>query len=136
MYFIHNPDYASGLASSLKAGIAALPAEADGVVVALGDMPLIEPRHIAKLIAAFNPAEHRSISAPVAEGRRGNPVLWGRQHFPALMSLTGDRGAKALMDGLSEEIAEVAIASSAVHADFDTDDALGELTPALEHPRA
>src|SRR5262249_42057822 len=79
--FTHNPAFALGLASSLKAGIAALPRDADGVVVALGDMPLVAGRHVNRLIAAFNPVEQRTIIVPVHGGERGNPVLWGRQHF-------------------------------------------------------
>ena len=125
--FAHNPNFASGLASSLKTGLAGLPAEADGVIVALGDMPLVEPRHIAKLIAAFHPAEHRSACVPVSGGQRGNPVLWGRQHFAALRGLEGDRGARGLLEGLGDDVAEVAIASDAVLKDFDTKESLAEL---------
>ena len=79
--FIDNPAYASGLASSLKAGLAGVPKDADGVVVALGDMPLVAGRHVNRLIAAFNPVERRTIIVPVHGGERGNPVLWGRQYF-------------------------------------------------------
>ncbi|HZU90931.1 MAG TPA: molybdopterin-binding/glycosyltransferase family 2 protein, partial [Stellaceae bacterium] len=57
---VHNPDFAQGLSSSLKRGIAALPEDVDGVVVCLGDMPLVAGRHIERLIAAFNPLEGRA----------------------------------------------------------------------------
>ena len=63
-------------------------------MIALGDMPLVTPDVVRRLIAAFSPAEHRSICVPVFEGERGNPVLWGRQHFEALKRSTGDRGAR------------------------------------------
>jgi molybdenum cofactor cytidylyltransferase len=65
---VHNPDYASGLAGSLKTGLAALPPDADAFVVCLGDMPLIEPAHIDRLIAAFDPrpAPSASPSTPAA----------------------------------------------------------------------
>jgi molybdenum cofactor cytidylyltransferase len=121
---VHNPEYEHGLSTSLRTGLAALPEDVEGVVVALGDMPLIEARHINKLVAAFNPLEHRSICVPVSSGERGNPVLWGRQHFAAMRKLSGDRGARILMDSLSEEIAEVVIEGRAVLADVDTPDAL------------
>ncbi|HTN96817.1 MAG TPA: molybdopterin-binding/glycosyltransferase family 2 protein, partial [Nordella sp.] len=78
VHFVYNPAFASGLASSLKAGIAAVPGGADGAVVALGDMPLVAGRHVNRLIAAFSPAEKRTIIVPVHAGERGNPVLWGR----------------------------------------------------------
>ncbi len=125
--FAHNRDHAQGLSTSLRAGLAALPAETDGVVVCLADMPLVAPHHINKLISAFNPAEHRSICVPVADGQRGNPVLWARQHFGEMSRLTGDRGARALMDQLADEVVEVTMGSDAVLADFDTPEALARL---------
>jgi molybdenum cofactor cytidylyltransferase len=127
--FIDNPAFATGLASSLKAGLAAVPQDADGVVVALGDMPLVAGRHVNRLIAAFNPAEHRTIIVPVHGGERGNPVLWGRQYFQEMLSLEGDRGAKSLMDKHEDHITEIAMRSDAVLADFDTPEALVRLKP-------
>jgi molybdenum cofactor cytidylyltransferase len=85
--FVHNADYAQGLSTSLRAGIAALTPDTDAAVIALGDMPLVSPDVVRKLIAALSPAEHRSICVPVHKGERGNPVLWGRQHFEALSAL-------------------------------------------------
>jgi molybdenum cofactor cytidylyltransferase len=79
---VRNPDYADGLSTSLKRGLAALPADIDGVVVCLGDMPLIAGRDLDRLIAAFNPLEGRAIVVPTRRGKRGNPVLWSRQFFP------------------------------------------------------
>jgi molybdenum cofactor cytidylyltransferase len=125
--FIHNPAYATGLASSLKAGLAGVPGDADGVVVALGDMPLVAGRHVNRLIAAFNPAEQRTIIVPVHAGERGNPVLWGRDHFAEMLELEGDRGAKSLMDRHEDHITEIAMRSDAVLADFDTPEALARL---------
>ena len=127
--FIDNPAFATGLASSLKAGLAAVPKDIDGVVVALGDMPLVAGRHVNRLIAAFNPAEHRTIIVPVHGGERGNPVLWGRQYFQEMLSLEGDRGAKSLMDKHEDHITEIAMRSDAVLADFDTPQALARLKP-------
>src|SRR3546814_9181261 len=57
----HNPDYTSGLASSLRRGLAALPDNIDGVLVCLGDMPRLSPAIVDRLIAAFNPVEGRAI---------------------------------------------------------------------------
>lgn len=128
--FVHNPAYASGLASSLKAGIAGLPGDADGVVVALGDMPLVGGRHINRLIAAFSPVEKRTIVVPVHAGERGNPVLWGRRHFAEMLTLDGDRGAKSLMDRHEDQITEVQVRTDVVLADFDTPEALARLTTA------
>ncbi len=126
----HNADYESGLASSLKRGISALPSNADAMLVVLGDMPLVDAEIIRRLIAAFNPAEHRSICAPVHQGTRGNPVLWGRQHFSALQALEGDKGARALLDRLSEELVEVEMPGDAILLDADTPEALATLRSA------
>ncbi len=61
---VRNPEFANGLSTSLKRGIAALPADLDGALVCLGDMPLISGRHLDRLIAAFNPLEGRAIVVP------------------------------------------------------------------------
>ncbi|MFN4142511.1 NTP transferase domain-containing protein [Aestuariivirga sp.] len=125
--FVHNPDFAEGLSTSLRAGIAALPPDTDAAVIALGDMPLVTPEEVRRLIAAYSPAEHRSICVPVHRGRRGNPVLWGRQHFEALKALEGDTGARVLFEALAEEIVEVAVPEDAVLKDADTPEALAAL---------
>src|SRR5580693_10715771 len=74
--FVRNPDFAQGLASSVKAGVAAVPETADGAVICLGDMPLISARLIDRLIEAFAPDRGHLIAVPVSDNRRGNPVLW------------------------------------------------------------
>ena len=90
-------------------------------------MPLVDAGVVGRLIAAFNPAEHRSICVPVHNGQRGNPVLWGRQHFEALKSLTGDKGARALFDQYADELVEVAMPDEAVLTDIDTPEALAAM---------
>jgi molybdenum cofactor cytidylyltransferase len=124
---VENPDYADGLSTSLKRGVAALPADIDGVVVCLGDMPLIAGRDLDRLIAAFNPLEGRAIIVPTRRGRRGNPVLWSRQFFPEMMALSGDSGARKLIDEHADLIAELEMDSDSVLIDIDTQDALAEL---------
>ena len=122
--FVHNPDYAEGLSTSLRAGISALTPGTDAALVALGDMPLVSAEVVRRLIAALNPAEHRSICVPVFKGERGNPVLWAHQHFEALKQMTGDKGARVLFDQLADEIVDVAMADDAVLRDADTPEAL------------
>jgi molybdenum cofactor cytidylyltransferase len=125
--FVHNPDFAEGLSTSLRAGISALTPDMDAALVALGDMPLVAPDAVRRLIAALNPAEHRSICVPVFKGERGNPVLWSRQHFDALKQMTGDRGARVLFDQLTDEIVEVTMPDDAVLRDADTPEALAKM---------
>ena len=129
--FVHNPSFAEGLSTSLSAGIGSLPPDTDAAVIALGDMPLVTPDAVRRLIAAYSPAEHRSVCVPVFRGERGNPVLWGRQHFEALKSLTGDKGARALFDQHADDIVEVAMPDDAVLRDADTPEALEILKVSL-----
>jgi len=89
---VRNPAFAEGLSSSLKAGLTALPPDIDGVLVCLGDMPLVAGRDLDRLIAAFNPLEGRAIIVPTRHGKRGNPVLWARRFFPEMAELAGDVG--------------------------------------------
>ncbi len=124
--FVHNPDFAHGLSTSLKRGLDAVPPDADAALIGLADMPLVDAAVVGRLVAAFNPAEHRSICVPVHHGERGNPVLWGKQHFETLRSLTGDKGARVLFDSHADELVEVAMPDRAVLTDIDTPEALDD----------
>lgn len=125
--FVDNPDYAQGIASSVKRGIAALPASADGAVVCLGDMPRIGARQIDRLIAAYNPVEGRALCIPTWRGKRGNPVLIGKRFFAEMQALTGDVGARPLISQYPELTCEVAMDDDAVLVDIDTPQALAGL---------
>jgi len=132
--FVRNPDFAAGLASSVKTGIAAVPADADGAVVCLGDMPLIDARLIDRLIEAFAPDRGNLIAVPVSDGRRGNPVLWSRRFFDELMTLDGDIGARHLIAKHNQAVAEVPVEGDGAFLDIDTPEALaaarqGQLQP-------
>jgi molybdenum cofactor cytidylyltransferase len=129
---VRNAAFAEGLSSSLKCGLAALPAEIDGVVVCLGDMPLIAARDIDRLIAAFNPLEGRAIVVPTRRGKRGNPVLWARRFFAEMAELAGDVGAKHLIGEHAELVSEIEMDSDAVLVDIDTPDALAALRDRLK----
>jgi molybdenum cofactor cytidylyltransferase len=122
--FVHNPDFAEGLASSVKAGIAAAPDHADGAVICLGDMPLISSDLIDRLIEAFAPDRGQLIVVPVSNNRRGNPVLWSRRFFHELMTLDGDIGARHLIARHSEAVAEVVVEGHGAFLDIDTPQAL------------
>ncbi len=127
---VHNPAYAEGLSTSLKAGIEALPETADAAVVCLGDMPRVTGRLVGALIAAYNPTEGRSIVVPTHGGKRGNPVLWGREFFAEMKDLAGDVGAKGLIGRHDDQLAEVEMGDDASLVDVDTPEALRALTGA------
>jgi molybdenum cofactor cytidylyltransferase len=122
--FVRNPDFAEGLASSVKAGVAAVPDDADGAVICLGDMPMISAQLIDHLIEAFAPDRGNLIAVPVSDGRRGNPVLWSRRFFNELMALDGDIGARHLIARHGEAVAEVAVEGFGAFLDIDTPQAL------------
>jgi molybdenum cofactor cytidylyltransferase len=124
---VRNPEFAEGLSTSLKRGVVALPADLDGALICLGDMPLISGRHIDRLIAAFNPIEGRAIVVPTRRGKRGNPVLWSKRFFPEMAELAGDVGAKHLIGEHAELVAEVEMDDDAILVDIDTPDALEAL---------
>ncbi|ABS64562.1 4-diphosphocytidyl-2C-methyl-D-erythritol synthase [Parvibaculum lavamentivorans DS-1] len=118
--FVHNPDYADGLSTSLRTGLAALPDDADGALVCLGDMPDIKASHLDRLIAAFDPEENRTICVPTVASKRGNPVLWGREWFEAMMETKGDTGAKHLIGENPDALCEVPMPDDAPLTDIDT----------------
>jgi molybdenum cofactor cytidylyltransferase len=122
--FARNPDFAGGLASSVKTGISAVAGDADGAVICLGDMPLIDAHLIDRLIEAFAPDRGNLIVVPVADGRRGNPVLWSRRFFSELMTLEGDIGARHLIAKHGEAVAEVPVEGDGAFLDIDTPQAL------------
>src|ERR1700720_2325165 len=122
--FVHNPHFAEGLAGSVKTGIAAVPENADGAVICLGDMPLISAHLIDRLVEAFAPDRGNLIAVPVSDGRRGNPVLWSRRFFNELMTLDGDIGARHLIGTHTEAVAEVPVEGDGAFLDIDPPQAL------------
>lgn len=113
---VHNPDFETGIASSLRAGLAALTELADGALVMLGDMPFVTEGNCATLIREFTPD---SICVPVSGDRRGNPVLWPRRFFDEILRLEGDRGARGIMDRHPQSVREIQLEGSAVLFDID-----------------
>jgi molybdenum cofactor cytidylyltransferase len=122
--FVHNPDYAEGLSTSLRAGAKALPDGLDAALVCLGDMPDITATHIGRLAAAFDPEEGRTICVPTFAGKRGNPVLWGATFFAELQTLKGDTGAKHLIGEHADAVCEVPMPDDASLRDIDTPEEL------------
>ena len=125
--FVFNPDYAQGISTSLRAGLAALPATCDGALIVLGDMPEVTSTLIARMLAGFAPHDGRSIVIPVRQGKRGNPVLWARKHFAEMMQSAGDSGAKHLLGQHSDEVVEIEASDDAVLTDIDTPQSLAAL---------
>jgi molybdenum cofactor cytidylyltransferase len=127
LQFVHNKDYATGLASSLRVGIAAVPPSASGAIILLGDMPLVAADLIDQLVRRLEKNSDADAIVPVTKGRRGNPVLLACSLFPAVVRLTGDEGARRLLREPGIHVAEIAVEEAAAAVDIDTAEALNIL---------
>jgi len=126
--YAENPDFADGLSTSLKTGLAALPKDTDGAIVCLADMPKVSPTVLDRMIAAFDPTEGRSIVVPTRRGKRGNPVLFARRFFEEMGDVSGDVGARHIIGEHDELVVEVEVDDDSVLTDVDTPAALAALT--------
>ena len=122
--FVFNEDYNKGMSSSIKAGLDYVPDGFDGVLICLGDMPLLKSKHINDLINPFYPNANRSIGVPVYYGKRGNPVLWSNKYLKDFTNLSGDIGAKDLIKKHYSNVYEVEFYDDAVLVDLDVKDDL------------
>ncbi|HEU4728095.1 MAG TPA: NTP transferase domain-containing protein, partial [Kofleriaceae bacterium] len=123
---VHNPDYAEGMSTSLRVGLAAAGA-ASAALICLGDMPRLRAEHFDAVIDAFRAGDPTEIIVPTADRKRGNPVLWPRTYFAEIAALSGDVGARALIDRHADQVRLVAIDDPAILVDVDTPAALAEL---------
>ena len=123
---VHNPAYAEGLSTSLKAGLAALPDDCDAAVICLADMPAIAPKHIKALTARFDPDAGRAIGVPVYAGKRGNPILWDRRFWASMQDVSGDVGARHLIGEHGDLVYEVEFDDTSVVTDLDTPEQLAK----------
>jgi len=123
----HNSDYASGLASSLKRGLVAVPRDCDGLVVLLADMPRVSAAIIDRLIAALMAQPQALAVVPTFNGQRANPVVIARAAFPLLARIDGDQGARKVLQTAGDKVIELPIDDDAITADIDTPDALRAL---------
>jgi molybdenum cofactor cytidylyltransferase len=116
---VDNPDHLTGMASSLRAGLRALDAEVEAVIVMLADQPFQGPEVLTGLIAAYR-ASGQPIVAPLFAGRRGNPVLFDRSLFAELAAQQGDQGGREVILAHPESIETVGFESAELQTDLDT----------------
>ncbi|HEX4418468.1 MAG TPA: NTP transferase domain-containing protein [Kofleriaceae bacterium] len=124
--FVHNPDYADGMSTSLRVGLAAA-GQVDAALVCLGDMPRLRPSHFDAVIGAYRAGDPGDIIVPVSDRKRGNPVLWPRKFFSEISDLHGDVGARSLIEKYSDHVRLVPIDDPAILVDVDTPAALAAL---------
>lgn len=110
-------DAQEGMAASLRAAVAALPDDTAGAFVFLGDMPAVDPATPALLARALESPHH--IVAPLHLGRRGHPVLFGATWLPTLRALSGDEGARTLLERAGPRLARIPVQDPGIHIDVD-----------------
>jgi molybdenum cofactor cytidylyltransferase len=105
---VANPEPEAGQGRSIAVGVAALPADSEAVLVALGDQPDVPREVVAALVAALRRGG-AMVAAPVYREGQGTPVLFARRVFPELLALSGDRGARAVVERDPGRVALVAL---------------------------
>jgi molybdenum cofactor cytidylyltransferase len=144
VFSIENTDYLQGMSTSLRAGIQALMDREStarptvhslaGVLIVLGDQPLMTARVLDTLIASKR-ATRKRILIPFYNGERGNPVLFDASLFPELLEITGDGGARSVIERHRLEIAHIELGASMASYDVDTWDAYQEVVAEWERKR-
>lgn len=123
--YAHNANWRTGMGTSIATGIAALGVSTEGAFVVPGDMPRLTSALFLRLAATFEGSRRRAIVFPAnAAGEQRNPVLWPRRFFPELMTLSGPKGAKALLKARSGECLAVPVEDPAILEDIDTEEDL------------
>ncbi|WP_067186468.1 nucleotidyltransferase family protein [Microtetraspora niveoalba] len=123
---VRNPAWATGMGSSLRAGLAALPAASHAAVIALVDQPLVRPEAVRRLVAAFRAGAGVAVAS--YGGAPRNPVLIAREHFAEVAALAeGDVGARPFLRARPELVTLVACDDVGDPADLDTPDDLRAL---------
>jgi len=115
---VHNPDYESGMLSSVRCGLAALPQECRAVLVALGDQPSVTSELIDLMLQSFEAAE-KKILVPTYDGRRGHPVLFSCAFRDDIMTRYDDVGLRGLLHAHPDDVFELSVPTASVLTDMD-----------------
>jgi len=117
-----NRDYRDGMSTSVRAGLAAVPAEADAIMIFLADQPLLVAADVNRLVSAFARATERgkSIVVPFFEGQRGNPVILASSYKESILEVVGDVGCRRVIKRNPDRVLEVEMETNHVVRDVDT----------------
>ncbi|PWV57796.1 nicotine blue oxidoreductase [Nocardiopsis sp. L17-MgMaSL7] len=127
---VHNPDWPTGMGSSVRAGIDAMPDTVDALLVALADQPLVTPEAVRRLVEAY--AQGARAAVATYHGNPRNPVLLGREHWSTVYSMAEqDVGARPFLRAYSHLVTAVVCDDVASPEDIDTEEDLARLTEAL-----
>jgi molybdenum cofactor cytidylyltransferase len=115
---VNNPNYKSGMLSSVRCGLQHLPEDCRGVMVVLGDQPSITTKLIDKMLQSFATTE-KSIIVPLHKGKRGHPILFSSRYREEIMTQYGDVGLRGLLYSHSDDVFELDVPTSSVLCDMD-----------------
>jgi len=125
-----NAEYAKGMSTSIRAGIRAADARAEGFLIVLGDQPFVSSATLDALIA-HRDGSRAEILIPTFDGKRGNPVLVDRSLSAEMQSITGDQGCRAIFGRHPEHILEVPVRDPGILIDLDTPEQIARAEEAL-----
>jgi molybdenum cofactor cytidylyltransferase len=115
---VNNPNYESGMLSSVRCGLRSLPEKCRAVMVVLGDQPSITTELINKMLQSFAVTE-KSILVPLYEGKRGHPVLFSFEYRDEIMTEYDNVGLRGLLHNHPEEVFELKVSTASVLCDMD-----------------
>lgn len=118
--WVQNPNYAEGMASTIRCGVKALATSDQAVMICLADMPLVKPSTVTLLVKTFSQLPKDAILVPIYNGQRGHPVIFGSAYQNQLARLKGDRGAKSILNQFSNNVVQVVVADPGILRDVDT----------------
>lgn len=113
-----NSDYRKGMSSSIRCGLKLLNPKTKGILIGLGDQPLLKSRTVNALINVFKKTEGKII-VPSFKGRRGHPVLFDRRYREELLKLKGDEGGRSILKRHFQKVVVVPVRSEGVIRDID-----------------
>ena len=117
---VGNRRYAEGMGGSLALGASACSWGTDAIIVALADAPFFRTEDVLALVAAH--AAGARIAVPVNAGRRGHPVLFDGRYRAKLEELSGDSGARGVLEAEAASVVEVEIPDEGFLIDVDDSD--------------
>ncbi len=117
--FVFNKDFESGIASSIKTGLNNLSEKTEAFFICLGDMPMVNPNIYNQLIKSINKKE---IIVPTYKGQQGNPVLFAKSMKEKIINISGDVGAKKILELNKNKILNVEVGNQSIRKDFNTKD--------------
>ena len=118
---VNNPEYESGMLSSVRAGLRHMPQKCTAVLVALGDQPSITTELIDRMIQSFFSSE-KKIIVPLHKGKHGHPILFSKTYRDEILANYDDVGLRGILQTHNEDVFEMNVSSQAVLSDIDNPD--------------